>query len=131
MDPLTLIVTALTTGVAIAAKDTATQAVRDAYSGLKALIQKHFADKPEAKTALEQFEKKPDVWKAPLEDALKEKAVDKDEVVVKMAQELLKLIDPHQAALSKYNIQINRAFGTAIGDQASVHINTETPDQKD
>jgi len=65
-----------------------------------------------------------------LEDALKEKTVDKDVVVVTMAQELLKLIDPKQAALGKYNIHISHSTGTAIGDDASVYINTQKPKSK-
>jgi len=35
MDPITLIVTALTAGAALGIKDTASTAVRDAYVGLK------------------------------------------------------------------------------------------------
>ena len=34
MDPVSLIVTALTAGAAVALKDTASQAVKDAYDGL-------------------------------------------------------------------------------------------------
>ena len=38
MDPVSLIVTALATGAAAALKDTAGEAVKDAYSGLKSLL---------------------------------------------------------------------------------------------
>jgi hypothetical protein len=38
MDPLTVIAAALLAGAAAALKDTAAQAVRDAYTGLKSLI---------------------------------------------------------------------------------------------
>jgi hypothetical protein len=46
--------------------------VKDAYHGLKGLIQRRFADKPDAEAALTQAEKKPKVWEEPLKDALKE-----------------------------------------------------------
>jgi hypothetical protein len=38
MDPVTLIVSALVAGAATAAKDTTSNVVKDAYSGLKGLL---------------------------------------------------------------------------------------------
>jgi hypothetical protein len=43
MEPTTLIISALVAGATAALKETASQAVKDAYAGLKALVQKHFA----------------------------------------------------------------------------------------
>ena len=40
MDPITLIVTALAAGAALGVTDTASQTVKDAYAGLKALVRK-------------------------------------------------------------------------------------------
>ena len=45
MEPVTLIVGALAAGAAAAAKETASQAVKDTYGGLKNLIQKWFSEK--------------------------------------------------------------------------------------
>lgn len=42
MDPITLIVTALATGAAAGLKPTAERAIKDAYDGLKALIQRKY-----------------------------------------------------------------------------------------
>src|SRR5687768_13584011 len=56
MDPLTLILAALGAGAAAAAKETASGAVKDAYQGLKTLIQRRFAGKPEAEIALVKHE---------------------------------------------------------------------------
>ena len=120
MDPVSLIVTALTAGAAVALKDTASQAVKDAYGGLKTLIQNRFAGKPEAEMALTQIEKKPEVWAAPLKDALAETGLDKDEEILQQAQQVLKLVQPQQASQGKYNINIGEAKGTVIGDNASV-----------
>ncbi len=52
MDPISLIETALVTGAATSAKDTASQAIKDAYSGLKMLLSRLFADKPKAQVIL-------------------------------------------------------------------------------
>lgn len=43
MDPITLIVTALVVGAAAGLSDTAAQAVKDAYAGLKSLIGRRYA----------------------------------------------------------------------------------------
>jgi hypothetical protein len=124
MDPLTLIVTALVTGATAALKDTATEAVKDAYHGLKGMIQRRFAGKPEAEMALTQAEKKPEVWQEPLKDALKETTADQDEEIITAAQKLMGLLDPQQAAAGKYNVQIaGNVQGLAQGDYQHVEMN--------
>lgn len=120
MEPITLIVSALVAGATAALKETTSQAVKDAYSGLKALIQKHFAGKPEAEMALGQHEKKPEVWEAPLKNALAETGADKDEAILQAAEKLLKLVQPQQVGTGKYSVQIGEAQGVVIGDQAQV-----------
>jgi hypothetical protein len=92
MDPLTMILSALTAGAVAALKDTATAAVQDLYAGLKALIQKKFADKPLAKSILDEHAKDPETYAKPLEKNLKESAVDQDQAIVQKAQELLEAI---------------------------------------
>ncbi|HEX9945436.1 MAG TPA: hypothetical protein VGG03_25775 [Thermoanaerobaculia bacterium] len=121
MDPLTLIVTALAAGATAAAKETAGQVIKDAYNGLKGLIQKRFAGKPAAEVALAEHEKEPEVWSAPLKKALNEVGATEDETIVKAAQELLKRADPDGAAKGKYNVQFHGpAQGTVIGDRPTV-----------
>ena len=122
MDPTTLIISALVAGTAAGLTETASQAVKDAYGGLKGLIQKHLAGKPEAEMALAQFEKKPEVWEAPLKDALAETGAAQDEAVVDQAQKLLKLVQPQQVAQGKYNVQIGEAKGVVMGDNATVDM---------
>ena len=94
MDPITLILTALATGATKAAGE----AVPDVYKGLKTLIQKKFAGKPEAEMALTKHEEKPEVWKEPLKEALAESGIDKDEEILKAAQALLEQLKPEAAA---------------------------------
>ncbi|MBD1865032.1 MULTISPECIES: hypothetical protein [Trichocoleus] len=85
MDPITVILSALVAGAAKATGD----AVPDAYKGLKALIQKKFAGKPVAEAMLEEHEKDPETYAAPLKKNLVEAGADKDEEILKAAQELL------------------------------------------
>ena len=122
MDPVTVIVSALVAGAAAGAKDTASQAVKDAYNGLKTLIQQRFSGKPEAEMALAQHEKKPEVWEAPLKDALVNTGVDKDKAILQSAEKLLKLVQPQQVGMGKYSVQIGEAQGVVVGDQAQVEM---------
>jgi hypothetical protein len=122
MDPVTVIVSALVAGAAAGAKDTASQAIKDAYSGLKTLIQKRFSGKPEAEMALAQHEKKPEVWEAPLKDALVNTGADKDQAILQLADKLLKLAQPQQVGIGKYSVQVGKARGVVIGDQAKVDM---------
>jgi hypothetical protein len=47
MDPITLIVTVLAAGAALGITDSASSAVKDAYTGLKALLRKRLAGRPD------------------------------------------------------------------------------------
>jgi len=121
MDPITLILSALAAGATAAMKDTAGTAVKDAYQGLKALVQRHFSGKSEAEVALGNYENKPDVWKEPVKDALTQTGADKNEAIIKAAQALMAQVDPQGAARGKFNINISgSAQGTVIGDHAQV-----------
>lgn len=52
-----------------------------------------------------EHEKKPEIWKAPLEEGLKETGVDQDREIIAASQQLMTLIQPQQAAMGKYNVQ--------------------------
>ncbi|MEO8417860.1 MAG: hypothetical protein ABI475_03960 [Methylophilaceae bacterium] len=131
MDPITLILSALVAGATAAAKETATEAVKDAYHGLKALIQSKFSGRPDAESVLSGYEKKPEVWKEPVKDALTETAADKDDTIIKAAQALLAKADPQGQAQGKYNVQFaGPVYGATIGDKNEVTNNFgDTPKQ--
>ena len=59
LDPITLIVTALAAGAALGVTDAASSAVKDAYAGLKALVRKRFAGRPDAELVLAKHETAP------------------------------------------------------------------------
>src|SRR6266566_1086791 len=117
MDPMSLLLAALTAGATATAQDTASQAIRDGYAGLKALILKRFAGKQTAETALTEYEKDEKTWKKPLQKALTEVGADRDEAVLQQAQLVLKQVNPEQGSQGKYNINIGEAKGNALGDR--------------
>src|SRR5579859_5885861 len=91
---LALILSALATG----AKEVANEAIKDAYSGLKTLIQRKFkrhSDEQSAQIVLSKYEEKPDIWREPLSDALDQVQANTDQIIVMAAQDLIKLCALH------------------------------------
>ena len=120
MDPISLVLTALAAGALAATKDTTSQAIKDAYTGLKMLISKRFEKKPQAQMTLREYEKDEDTWKKPLQKALIEAGADQDEAIIRQSQQVLKFINPQQTAQGKFNVQIGEGKGVVIGDHAQV-----------
>jgi len=114
MDPITIILSALVAGTAKAVGDVAP----DAYKALKALVKKKLAGKPVAEVMLEEHEKDPETYAAPLKKNLVEAGVDKDEEILKVAQELLKQVNPEASTAAKYKTEFQAEVNAAqIGDQ--------------
>lgn len=118
MEPVSLILSALAAGAAKAAGDT----VPDAYKALRELIKRKFASKPQAEMVLEEHEKDPETYEVPLKKKLVEADVDKDEEILKKAQELLKQAFPQEAAQGKYNINAEQIKGI-VGDISGGNVN--------
>lgn len=124
MDATTLILTALGTGAAAGGQALVTDAIKDSYAGLKALVQRKFAGKSKAELVLEEYESDPETWKGPLKKALVEEQVDQNRDVIEAAQKVLKLVQPQQAAIGKYNVQVaGNVYGYAQGDSQYVNMN--------
>ena len=130
MEPITLILTALTIGAATIAKGALTEMGKEAYQNLKKSIQNKLAGNKEAELVLEKYEEKPTVWETPLKDMLITAGIDKDKEIIQTAQNLLSIIDPQQAAVGKYNLQITgEVNGIVQGDNAQVtmHFTDKSP----
>lgn len=120
MDPITLILTALNTGL----QATAAEMVKDAYTELKTLIQRKFAGKPRAEMALTEYENDSKTWEAPLKKALVQEGVSQDPEVIAAAQQVMHIVQPQQAAMGKYNVQIaGNVYGAAYGDHQNIEMN--------
>ena len=123
MDPATLIIGALAAGAAAAGQETAGQMIKDAYAGLKALIKKRFAEKkaPEGEIALTKYEEKPDVWEAPLRDALVETETHKAAEVLEAAETLQQALERTPEGRDAFSrcIHIQNSQVGVIGDKYS------------
>ena len=125
MEPVSLITGALAAGATAAAKDTASQMVKDAYAGLKTLIAKKFSakNKPEGETALKKYGEKPAVWEAPLQEILMEIGGGQDGEImdaVKALKQAMEKTPEGRQILSKYNLDIKNSQIGIICDNARV-----------
>ncbi len=102
MEPISLIVGALAAGAAAALKDTANQAVKSCYDGLKHLIKERFAKKADQEAAkdaektLTKYEKDPDTYEKPLLKELSAVQADQEQTIVQKAQQLIDLLKEHK-----------------------------------
>jgi hypothetical protein len=121
MEPISLILAALLTGVAKGAGQSAANAVQDAYKGLRDALKRRLAGKPTAEAAVEQYTDDPEAWKGNLEVHLKQAGADQDQAVLDAASSVMRLADPAGANAGKYNVNLAGAQGVQVGD-----ANTQT-----
>lgn len=97
MDPLTIIVSALTAGAAAAAQEVAGKAVKDAYAALRAIIIKKFGHLARVEAAVEAVEQRPssEGRQEILKEELVTAEVDQDDELVGQAQAFLNLLQEH------------------------------------
>jgi hypothetical protein len=95
MDPITIIVTAIVAGAAVASQEMAAQAVKDGYAGLKSQIIQKFGQKSDLEDAIKGIEKKPksESRQGVLKEELEDANADQVEDIVQQAQVLLKLLE--------------------------------------
>jgi hypothetical protein len=86
MEPVTIIVTALSLGAATGIKTLAEQTVKDSYQGLKNLIKTKYPD-----LGIERLEKKPEskTQQAAVEEEMTDLGADKDTEILQKAEVLL------------------------------------------
>ncbi len=116
MDPISLILTALSTAAGAAAVQGAAQGLtlglpqssaQEAFNGLKDLIKRKFDSQGQsgANYVLQQHEKKPELAEELLKEALIEVEADKDREIIAAAQKLLQQLKPEESAAGKYNLK--------------------------
>ena len=130
MDPLTLIMSALTAGASAALQETAGTAIKDAYQGLISLLKRSFKKDTAATVALEAHAQDPETWQKPLEKAIEDKGLVKDKDILRLAQNLLDLLDSaHRQQTNTIEIHGN-AQGVIAENKGRVVMNFNTPTER-
>jgi hypothetical protein len=104
LDPVTLILTALVAGAAAGVEDTASSAVKDAYNGLRGLVQRKLGGRPGGELVLARHEQDPQVWDRPLAQELTAAGAGDDPALVAAAQALMQLADAAGSAAGRYQV---------------------------
>jgi hypothetical protein len=127
VDPLSVIMAALAAGAVAGAQNTATDAVKDAYGTLKAMVRRRFAGRAAGEVALTQHESEPEQWGPALEAELVEVKAGEDTDAVTAAQRLMALLDPTGAQAGKYQVDLRGAQGVQVGDGNTMTNTFTTP----
>ena len=125
MEPVSLIVAALAAGAVAGAQGTASEAVKDAYAGLKVLVRRMLGGRAAGEVALVQHEVKPQQWAGALEAELVDAGAGQDAAVVAAARRLLALVDPDGTRVGKYVVAVRDSRGVQVGD-GNTQTNTFT-----
>ncbi|MGW2182964.1 hypothetical protein ACWCXX_33845 [Streptomyces sp. NPDC001732] len=122
MSGVELVVTALAAGASAGLADTASSAVRDAYTGLREAVRRCLAQRSEDDAqVLDASEVEPGVWQARLSELLFLCGVDRDEEVLEAAQSLLRELGAAGQQPRMNVVDAREARGAQIGDH-----NTQT-----
>ena len=105
---------ALIASATLIAKEAASEAVKDAYQGLKRLIKRKSGGGPKADVVLDSLDSKPNVWSEPLKEFLRESGLHADPDVVDAAKQLMELVGTSQTAIGDHNVQVAGDVGTII-----------------
>ncbi len=129
MDPVSLVLNALTSGAAQGVADSVSDAIKSAYGKLKQLVSAKLSGNKSAEVALAEHATDPETWQAPLTKALTTSGAIDDQAVIEAAQQLMALLVPAGTAQGKYQIDLRGAQGVQVGDgnQQFNTFNTVTP----
>jgi hypothetical protein len=116
VDPVSLVLNALTSGAAQGLTDSVSDAVKSAYGKLKQLVGAKFAGNRPAEVALDEYSADPETWQAPLMKALSATGALSDQAVIEAAQALMALIDQAGTERGKYRVEIHGGQGVQVGD---------------
>ncbi len=105
MDPVTLLVSTLALGATAALKDTAGTAIKDAYAGLKSLIEKKFGPQP----AVDALEQKPASVK-------KREAAEEDLVSAAANEDVVHAADNLAKIIQRDDPKVSEIVGISIDD---------------
>ena len=116
MDPVALVLNALTSGATQGVAGSVSDAVKSAYAKLKQLVSARLSGNKPAEVALAEHATDPETWQAPLTKALTASGAGADQAVIDAARQLMALLDPAGSEQGKYQVDLPGAQGVQVGD---------------
>jgi hypothetical protein len=117
MDPASLILAAVAAGATAGITSVANASIQEAYAGLRAQVIRLLAGHGHA---LEQFEQRPETYRADLMEALTAAGpLPRD--LVTAAKAVLDLADPDGVITHKFTVDLRYARGVQVGDHTTQH----------
>lgn len=116
MDPVSLVLNALTSGAAQGVADSVSDTVKSAYGKLKQLVGAKLSGNRSAEVVLAEHATDPETWQAPLTKVLIASGVGADQAVIEAAWQLMALLDPAGTERGKYQVDLSGAQGVQVGD---------------
>jgi hypothetical protein len=111
VDPVSLVLNALTSGAAQGVADSVSDAAKSAYVKLKQLVSAKLSGNRSGEVALAEHAADPETWQAPLAKALSASGVGADRAVIEVARQLMALLDPAGTQQGKYQVDLPGAQG--------------------
>ena len=91
MDPVSIVVGALTAGALGGAQEVASSSIKDSYERLKSLLRNRLSGRSSAETALTEHEHDPQAWEPALHRELSRADVVADPEIIEQAEALLRV----------------------------------------
>jgi len=127
MDPVEFIISAITVGATAAVQETTGKAIKEAYKGLLTLINRKFSKSPEAKAALEKYQKKPKSSSKRLQKAFQETKAAEDKDIINAAKKLNDLVSKSEAAMKNEVVIHGDAIGVIQVNTGKSTMNFDSP----
>jgi len=131
MEPVSIVLGALAAGTVAATQETAGQAVKDAYTGLKGALQRRFADRPVAQAAVVEYPKDKELLEALLTTEITRSGAERDPEIMRYVEELRRLgvVQLKQSVSNDtYGVHADRIGSVTQGPnaQTNVHYGKDT-----
>jgi hypothetical protein len=122
MDPISIIVTALIAGAAAALKPMTEQAIKDAYTGMKGLIQRKFG---RVDVAVLETDPASKMRQGVLKEDLEKAGAGQDEELLREAKALLEAVQAHASAVQAHASDEYKAIGLDLEDIKAASLSAE------
>jgi hypothetical protein len=128
MDPASLVVAALVAGASAGLGETATSAVKDAYAGLKRLLQRAFESNPDAEHALRKAEENPEAYGPALALEVRASNAAADPDIVAAAEQLRAALEGAGVGSDVHHVEVrDQGQVGMVGPHGRVSMGTNQP----